>query len=163
MKNIEQKIRKNTSKIFYSEPANGHRERFAEKLSAMQKPKRIAFVSRFGYIAAAVIIATFIVFAPQPAEDENTAWNDIRIIEVQRYYAMLLDDEVETTKTLLQSIDEQSRNEIFKDIKLMQADNGIIPDALTDEEKAAIIVSVYSRKFESLQNLQDNMLAYNNK
>ena len=164
MKNIEQKIRENTNEIFGNEPTSGHRERFAEKLSKTQKSKTIPFVSRLRYIvsAAAAIIVALFIFKPNSIDDENVAWKDNRIIEVQRYYAMLLEDEMEATKMILENIDDESRTEIYNDIKLMQTENNFISNALTDDEKAAIIVSVYSQKIESLQNIQSNLLAYNN-
>lgn len=164
MKNTENKIRENVNQIFDSQPAEGHRERFAKKLLSQKKNKRNARIINFGYAAsiAAAIIVALIIFKPEfsDSETENISWEDIRIVEVQRYYAKLLDNEINTTKELLQNIDETERSNVLSDIEMMKTDNNIIPNKMTDEEKAAVIVSVYSRKIESLQNLQNNLLAY---
>ncbi|MDR1984031.1 MAG: hypothetical protein LBQ28_04315 [Prevotellaceae bacterium] len=164
MKNIEKKIRENTNEIFGNEPSDGHRERFAEKLSIMQKPKRIFLTPYLKYVAAAaIIVATLFVFKPETAENDNTAYENTRIVEVERYYAMRLDEEIDVTKELLKNIDKQYSSEILGDIQLMRIDKGNLPNALNDDRKAAIIVSVYSKKIESLKNIQNNLLAYSRK
>ena len=162
MKNLEKKIQENISEIFYYKPESGHRQRFEQKLTEQQKIKKMYRLSWLKYaVAAAIITIAFFVFAPQISENKNTTWQDIHIVEVERYYAMQLDDEIRATKQLLQNIDEQCRNELLRDIKLMQSDQNNIPTALDDEKKVAVIVLTYTRKIESLQNLQSNILAYN--
>ena len=162
MKNLEKKIQENIDEIFDFKPENGHCQRFEQKLAKQQKNKCTYRSTWLKYAAAAAIITiAFFVFELQTSENEDMALHDIHIIEVERYYAMQLDDEIRATKQLLDNIDEQYRNELLSDIKLMQIDKGIIPSALDDERKTALIVSVYTRKIESLQNLQSNILAYN--
>ncbi|MDR2126853.1 MAG: hypothetical protein LBP63_08500 [Prevotellaceae bacterium] len=164
MKNIEKKISENLNEIFASKPEQGHRERFTAKLSLMQKPKRFTLKPYSAYIAAAAAVAVFAFFIFKTDTDENnyTASSDIRIAEVKQYYAMQLNEEIDATKKLLKNIDEQYRNEILGDIKLMEIDENKIPNTLDDERKAALIVSIYSRKIESLHHLQNNLLACNN-
>ncbi|MDR1346942.1 MAG: hypothetical protein LBJ63_00710 [Prevotellaceae bacterium] len=163
MKNIEKKISENINEIFDSKPESGHRERFAAKLSAKRKPKYMLSKPYLKYVvaAAAIAVIAFFVFKPEKTYDGNIASADINIAEVKQYYAMQLNDEIDATKELLQNIDEQYRNEILGDIKLMELDENKIPNALDNERKAALIVSIYRRKIESLQNLQSNLLACN--
>ncbi|MDR2065238.1 MAG: hypothetical protein LBP85_05990 [Prevotellaceae bacterium] len=162
MKNIEKKIKENKNEIFGGKPENGHRARFAAKLSLMQKPKRISFMPYLKYIAAAAVVAVaFFIFKTEKTKNGVTAFNDVHIDEVKQYYAMQLNNEIDATKELLKNIDEQYRNEILSDIKLMEIAENKIPNALDDERKAALIVSVYRRKIEWLHNLQSNVLACN--
>ncbi|MDR1552191.1 MAG: hypothetical protein LBS69_01850 [Prevotellaceae bacterium] len=162
MKNIEKKISENLNEIFDSKPASGHRERFAVKLSTWQKPKQKSFTLYLKYIAAAAaVVIAFLVLKTENIENGNTATNEIHIAEVKQYYKMRLHDEIDATKELLKNIDEQYRNEILSDIKLMEIDGNKIPSALDDERKAALIVSIYRRKIASLHSLQNNLLAYN--
>ncbi|MDR2652487.1 MAG: hypothetical protein LBC68_09285 [Prevotellaceae bacterium] len=159
MKNIEKKISENINEIFGSKPEDGHRERFAAKLSSLQKPKRRTFKLYLKYVAAAA--AVVVAFFALRTENIETEYDDMQIAEVKQYYKMQLNDEIDATKELLQNIDEQYRNEILGDIKLMEIDDNKIPNALDDERKAALIVSIYRRKIESLHSLQSNLLAYN--
>ena len=163
MKNIEKKIEENINEIFDYKPESGHRQRFEQKLSYMQKPKRIDFLAwtKYAAAAAAIIVIAFLAVKPQTLENENTALNDINIVEVEQYYGMLLDNEICATEKLVCNVDEQYRNELLRDIKLMQNNENNIPDALDDDAKAAVIMLVYTRKIESLQNIQNNLLAHN--
>jgi hypothetical protein len=162
MKNIEKKITENLNEIFGGKPENRHRERFAAKLSAMQKPKHRSFMLCFKYIAAAAVVTlAFFIFKTEKTEDNITAFNDVHIDEVKQYYAMQMNNEIDATKELLKNIDEQYRNEILSDIKLMEITENKIPNALTNERKAALIVSIYKRKIKSLHNMQNNLLACN--
>jgi hypothetical protein len=162
MKNIEEKIWNHINEIVDGKPENGHRERFAAKLSAKHKPAYMLPKPYLKYAAAAAIaVIAFFVFKPEKAENGNIALTNINIEEVKQYYAMQLDDEVNTIKKLLDNVDEQHRNEILNDIKLMRMDENKIPNALDDERKAALIVLIYRRKIESLHSLQNNLLACN--
>ncbi|MDR2293284.1 MAG: hypothetical protein LBE11_07410 [Prevotellaceae bacterium] len=163
MKNVEEKISENINEIFGGKPEKGHRERFAEKLSLMQKPKHKSFISYLKYIAttAAVVAVAFFVFKTEKTEDKSTAFNDVHIAEVKQYYAMQLNDEIDATKELLKNIDEPYRNELLSDIKLMEIDENEIPNTLDNERKTALVVSIYKRKIESLHNLQSSLLACN--
>ena len=162
MKNIEKKIQENVNEILDCKLENGHRQRFEQKLAAQQKNKHVYNLTWLKYTAAAaaILIAALFVFKPQTSDNSNTALHDIHIIEVERYYAMQLDNEIRTTKKLLLNIDEQYRDEVLHDIKLMQSDKDNLPNALADEAKAAVIVSAYTRKIESMQNIQTNLIAY---
>ncbi|MDR0753985.1 MAG: hypothetical protein LBF04_01190 [Prevotellaceae bacterium] len=162
MKNTEKKIAENINEIFGSKLENGHRERFAAKLSLMQKPKRISFMPYLKYTAAAAVVTfAFLIFKTEKTEDGDTAFYNANIAEVKQYYAMQLNNEIDAVKKLLNNMNEPYRNEILSDIKLMEIDENKIPGALDDERKAALIVSIYRRKIESLHNIQNNVLACN--
>ncbi|MDR1199672.1 MAG: hypothetical protein LBK94_11805 [Prevotellaceae bacterium] len=161
MKALEKKIQKHINDIYDCKPENGHRERFEAKLSAKRKPKYMLSKPYLKYAAAAIAVIAFFVFKPEKTDDCNITSADINIAEVQQYYAMQLNDKVDAVKDILQNIDEQYRNEILGDIKLMEIDENKIPNMLDNERKTALIVSIYKRKIESLQNLQNNLLACN--
>jgi hypothetical protein len=162
MQNLEHKIQENIDEVFDFKMESGHRQRFEQKLAIQRKQKRTFHLTWLKYAAAAAAITvTFFIFELQTSENENISRYDVHIVEVERYYAMQLDNEISTTTQLLNNVDEQYRDELLHDIKLMLTSENNIPNALDDEAETAVIVSVYTRKIESLQNLQSNLLAYN--
>jgi hypothetical protein len=161
MKNIEEKIRENAEKIFEAKLPEAHRERFADKLAKAGKTKRRALILRLAYstsVAAAILVGLLIF---KPSDNENTAFEankEIRIADVQQYYAMQLENEIEATKAALKNVDAENRQRIIADMEKMQtSDNDILSSRLDDEKKAALLCSNYSRKVEVLQNLQRNL------
>ena len=150
------------------EPTQGHFERLeakltaVQKLSAQQKSKRVYTLTwlKYAAAAAAILIIAFFIVKPQAPNTTSIALHNAHIVEVEQYYAMQLNNEIRATKKLLVNIDEQDRNEVLQDIKLMLSDRDDIPNALDDEAKEAVIALSYTRKIEALQNLQTNLLAH---
>jgi hypothetical protein len=144
---LEKKIKEHAETVFGSEPEAGHRDRFAGKLAAHRKSRRLAAVVRHAALvaAAAAVAAVFLIKTPgEPDEDS--------FVDTQNYYSMLLEDEIESTRQLLDGLDNSSRDEIMKDIESIQAET--YPFSETGEQNEALLVNIYSSKIESLQHIQ---------
>jgi hypothetical protein len=142
---LEQKIKEHAAEIFGSEPVNGHRERFAERLHARKKKNVIPLHRLFGYAAAVVLLIALAI--PQwkmyqakqinPEESANDVWN---------YYNMQLEREVATIEPLLSKVEENERVKIRKDVESIRKDP--VP-----ENSISLIVKVYDLKIEALQHI----------
>ena len=82
-------------------------------------------------------------------------------VEVQRYYAMRLDDELEVTRALInRHPDSDDRRALLDELHAMQAED--VPEVqLTDDEQITLIVRVYSSKIDVLQRIQARLSTNN--
>ena len=77
--------------------------------------------------------------------------------DVQNHYAMLFENELETTKQLLSLMDGSERSKVLEELETMEAEP--MPEVqMTDEHKITLIVSVYSSRITALQQLQMNLI-----
>ena len=83
-------------------------------------------------------------------------------VEVQRYYAMKLDHELEATRTLIDNIDDEDRRDLLDELHAMQAED--MPDVqLADDEQITLIVRVYTSKIDALKRIQTQLSISHNK
>jgi hypothetical protein len=140
---LEKTIKTHAENIFGSEPAKGHRERFAAKLEG-KAAKKVAWRKPLAYAAAVALIAVMSVLqwrtTPEESREESPD-------EVQSYYAMQLENEVGAIQLLLQEMDESDRAMIWKDIEDIRAKPA-------QEMNITLTVKVYYHKIETLQHIQ---------
>jgi hypothetical protein len=143
---LEQKIRNHAGEILGNEPAAGHRARFAGKLAAGKKQKRfpIPWYKLSGYVAAAVV-SICIVLVCQWRMQRDEVQEDLPV-DVRNYYAMQLDHEVASLKQLLQEMDANESDKLWKDIEAIREEP-------VQEENIALVVRVYDLKIETLQHI----------
>jgi hypothetical protein len=146
---LERKIRDRAGEIFGSEPAAGHRERFAARLAAgtrRQRAARRTFGLRIAAAAAAacVLITFLTVFQRQRPADEQ---QEETPAEVRSYYAIRLENEVLTVEVLLRNVEENERDRIREDIEAIR-------DEPVPEENIPLLVKVYGLKMEALQHIR---------
>ena len=168
---LEEQIRKNAETVFSQgkEPPAGHRERFEQRLKELEgrqeagndypfivasarSPKYKMAVGKKWLIATitAAVLAGF-MFLLNPFSNE---YQCSELIEVRNYYCMLLEEEADVTRQLIQNVDETYRETLFANVELIE--NDMIPDIqVTNDDYIKIIVSFYTNKIEILQNLQN--------
>jgi hypothetical protein len=143
---LEQKIRNHAGEIFGNEPAAGHRERFAGKLAAGKNQKQllIPWYKLSGYVAAAVVLIS-VVLVWQWNMQRDEIQEDL-LVDVRNYYTMQLDNEVATLKQLLQEVDANESDKLWKDIEAIREEP-------VQEENISLVVRVYDLKIETLQHI----------
>jgi hypothetical protein len=149
---LEKKIGEHADAVFAAAPPAGHRERFAAKLAARRERGRRAVLRRIcGYaaVAAAFVAAVFLAnrFAGREDGGGEEPFDDVR-----NYYVMLLEEEVESTRPLLQRVDSRSREELVRDIESICAEHAAFRDG--GERNEALLVNVYSSKIEAVQHIR---------
>ena len=149
---LENKIRENAEEIFGGEPLTGHRDRFAGKLVAARKNRRIRFQKIVGYISIAAVFIGCILMLNRSFKTENLQDSE-PLSEVQSYYSMLLQEKIDVIGQLLEHINENDRTGLMNDIANLQkeADTEI---QVSDEKNIEFIVLTYSSKIEALQYIQ---------
>jgi hypothetical protein len=134
------------------EPVTGHRERFAGKLDAWKKKKRLRRLYRnAGYAAAAVVLAlTLLLFRwnSQPPAQEDS------ISEVRNYYSMQLESEMKAIEQLLVRMDENERANLLNDIQSVR--EGALPEVETQE----VMIRIYQSRIEALRHIQNILINY---
>ncbi|MDR1407342.1 MAG: hypothetical protein LBJ23_04770 [Tannerella sp.] len=151
---LEKKIRKHVDILFDREPPTDHRERFAVKLAARKKKRHTVMIRRIcGITAAAAAVIISAVFLPIPFAEHAGNSDDEPFGDVRNYYVMLLEDEVESTRQLLELVDSRNREEILQDIELLRAEPVFILEK--GEQNETLLVNVYSSKIEALQHIQN--------
>ena len=174
---FENEIKKRAGEIFGQEinlPA-GHRERFEQRLreqnaadasdasvtEILEDNKDAAIVAHnqnkviplrkiIATIAAAAIFVGFLIIHNIQADDSPST----ELAEVRNYYNLLLEEQIDATKQLIQNIDEEGRREAL--LENIEQINSPIPEVqMPDDEYIILIANVYTSKIESLQDLQD--------
>ncbi len=166
---LEKELRARAAEIFAAdEPPAGHRERFVGRLDAWRasrRRRRLSWRLTFGAVTLAAAVALTAVWL----WPTTTATNDVRSddatespVEVQRYYAMRLDHELEATRTLIDNIDDEDRRDLLDELHAMQAED--VPDVqLADDEQITLIVRVYTSKIDALKRIQTQLSISHNK
>ncbi|MDR1221902.1 MAG: hypothetical protein LBL07_03365 [Tannerella sp.] len=155
---LEQKIREHFGEIFGSdlELPSGHRERFERQLkSAGQRGRDAQKAGRLkkwliASVAAAAAVTGFLLLTDPSAESRSGP----ELADVRNYYSMQLEEQVDATRQLIRHVDEAHREELLADIE--QIENEPVPDVqIPDDEYIVLIAGVYTKKIETLRNLQD--------
>jgi len=171
---LEEKIKEHAGEIFGQEinlPV-GHRERFEQRLLEQKRieasveilgdcanetvvsrrqgkaiPLRKIFVA---VITIAAIFAGIIITRDTSSTDTQSP----ELAEVSNYYSLLLEEQIDITKQLIQSIDEEGhRDALLENIERI---NTPVPDVqMPDDEYIILIANIYANKIESLQDLQN--------
>ena len=160
---LEDRLRANAGTLFEQDkelPA-GHRERFEQRLKTAnaeairQSGKVAAWKTRFIATAAAAAVLTGFVFLLNPFAGEQAS---TELADVRNYYSMLLEEQVEATRQLIQQVDETNREILFTDVELIE--NDPIPDVqITDDEYIILVANFYTNKIEILQDMQNIIIA----
>ena len=154
---LENKIREHAEELFGSEPIKGHRDRFADRLDAVHRTKRISIYKIITYISVAAVFAGCVFLLHRTLKPDN--YEGESLAEVQNYFSMQLQEKIEAIEQLLQKVDEEERSNLIRDIDNMQKEaDFIIQDS--DEKNTAFIVMTYSAKIEALQHIH-NILSDN--
>jgi hypothetical protein len=179
---FEDRLKENAEAIFGQEmelPV-GHRERFEQRLkevgmgregfhekafspfeqtvnseTVLQSGKVVSWKTWLvTAVAVAAVLAGFVfVLNPFAEEHPNT-----ELANVRNYYSMLLGEQVEATRQLILQVDENHRETLLTNVDFIE--NESIPDILIpDDEYIIMIASFYSYKIETLQNIQDLIIA----
>lgn len=168
--NLEERIRAQAEEIFgSSEPPAGHRERFTRRLEDARRAtrhRRLRQIWRLtlGAVALAAAVALVAVWLWSRAGTVSGGTDDDVTespVEVQRYYAMRLDDELEVTRALInRHPDSDDRRALLDELHALQAED--VPEVqLTDDEQITLIVRVYSSKIDVLQRIQARLSTNN--
>jgi len=92
------------------------------------------------------------------SDDEGDGCDDATEspVEVQRYYAMKLDHELEATRALIGDTENEDRRALLEELQAMQAEG--VPDVqLPDDERITLIVRVYTSKIDALKHIQTQL------
>lgn len=166
---LEERLRAEAAEIFAADaPPAGHRERFAGRLDAWRESRRRrrrTWRLTLGAVtlAAAVVLAAVWLWPAAGTVSDGADDASESPIEVQRYYAMRLDDELEATRALIdRHPDSDDRRELLDELHAMQADE--MPDVqLADGDRITLIVRVYSTKIDALKRIQMRLSTHHNK
>jgi hypothetical protein len=174
---IENEIKKHAGEIFGQEISlpTGHRERFEQRLRGLNGTEAtnedvteipddnkdaaiVAYNQRkvvplrkiITAIAIAAVFAGFGIINNIQIDDSQST----ELAEVLSYYSLLLEEQIDATKQLVQNIDEEGRRESL--LENIERINSPIPDVqMPDDEYIILIANVYTSKIESLQDLQN--------
>ena len=174
MNNLENTIREHAEELFDSEPLQGHRDRFADRLAAVERnltdenlyagnseqvaagkdKKRFALYRIIGYVSVAAAFIGCILFFQHRPKSENEP-----LSEVQNYYSMQVEDKMVELEQLFRYVDEKDRPELMNDIEnmLQEAESDI---RSSGENNTELIVMTYSTQIEALQHVQDLLTNY---
>jgi hypothetical protein len=171
---FEDRLKEHAETLFGQgkEPPAGHRARFEQRLREMDVANNRAFDSttqtgraevthKSGktvlwkawlittVAAAAVLIGVVCLLHPFSAEQQSPT-----IADVRNYYSVLLEEQAESTRQLIQQVDETNRKVLFDEVDLVE--NDPLPDIqIPDDEYIVLIASFYTYKIEELQNIQN--------
>ena len=159
---LENKIREHAEELFGGEPFKGHRERFTDRLDAVNRKKMIPVYKIISYISIAAVFAGCVFLLQRTLKLDDT-YEGESLAEVQNYYSMQLQEKIESIEQLLQKVDEEERSNLMHDIESIQKEADFsIQDS--DEKNTAFIVMTYSSKIEALQHihniLSDNFITH---
>jgi len=150
---LEKKLKQHADEIFGSELAEGHRERFVAKLAVQSKrtkPNIVRMIFVYTAAAAALIAAVFTAQRfMQPADVQEYEPID----DVRNYYSALLDSEFEQTWQQARSLDEPSREALYRDMIDLRAETGTLDDV--EDINSTLIVGVYTSKIETLRHIRE--------
>ena len=155
---LENKIKAHAEEIFGNEPLKGHRERFAEKLAASKRRKRVSIYRIAGYVSIAAVFAGCVLLLYHTLNPEYLQEGE-PLSEVQNYYSMQLQEKVDNIEQLLQRVNENDRADLISDIENLQkeAETEI---AGSGEKNVEFIVMTYTTKIEAIAHIQ-SLLAEN--
>ena len=175
---FEKIIKSHSGEIFGHgiEPSAEHRERFEQRLRMectkenvhrdgmgtvvdMQVSGKVLPLKRFlvAAISTAAVIAGIIILVFLSADKTQGT----ELADVQNYYNMRLEEQVDAAKLLVQNIDEEEHR-MFLLANIEKIESIPVPDVqITDDEYIVLIANVYSDKIEALQNIQ-SLLRENN-
>lgn len=177
---LEHTIKTHSHEIFAcGEPKDGHRERFARRLEALHaattsevgtdthlthetkannRRNRMWRILTGVVTTAAAVMAGIWLFTSRPEMTAPLSSEDSPA-DVQNHYAMLFENELETTKQLLSLMDGNERAKVLEELETMEAEQ--MPEVqMTDEHKITLIVSVYSSRITALQQIQMNLITH---
>ena len=161
---LEDKLKVNAEVIFGhgKELSPGHRERFEQrlkKLNAGQKEspgmtKKTIWITT-SVAAASILFGVVFLLGPHTKKPQET-----ELSIVHSYYHLLLEEKAFVTRQLIQHIDESQRGILYSNVEFIE--NEPVPEIqLPDSELIKFITSFYSKKIETLENLQ-NIIASTN-
>ena len=154
---LEGKLKENAEVIFGQgkEISAGHRERFEQRLKVFSGHKGVSWKTRLiTAIASAAVLAGVVFLLNQHFKKvEETELSIIR-----SYYHLLLEEKADATRQLILQVDESHREILFSNVAFIE--NEPVPDVqLPDDEFIKLITSFYSKKIETLQNLQNSIIS----
>lgn len=122
--------------------ATGHDK---EKVSWQKRRYWMAAVA-----SAAALLAGAVWLLYEPAKTSGYP----AVADVRNYYDMQLEEQVDATKQLMQTLDEAHRDVLLANIERIE--EAPIPQVqLTDDEYIVFLADVYTNKIERLQNMQE--------
>jgi hypothetical protein len=164
---LEQQIREHAGDIFggAQEPPTGHRDRFAARLDKRyltdSKPetdtktemdtKLVPLRKTMRYMTAIAAAIAGIVFLVRYSTTEEL---DARIVDVRNYYGVRLEEQTDATIKMLQNINGVDSHFLLANIEQLR-DEPVPKVQLTDDDYIIFIAQVYTKRLESLQQIQD--------
>ena len=151
MNKLESKIKEHAGVIFGSEPAEGHRDRFAGKLAAINPPKQLPIRKIIRYLSVAAVF-TGCVFLAQHMLTNDRMEETESLAEVQNYYATKLQEKIDAIEQILPQVDENDRASLKQDMEDLQQEAAFNIQN-SDEKNTAFVVMTYSSKIEALEHI----------
>ena len=157
MDKLKEYTKNNRRQFDDMEPADGHMERFAARLSAQKKqPKRPIriLVTAITGIAAAVLIMLMVL--PLGQTDDNSCTLSPELVEVSSYYSIQLEQEFDRIQQLVAYTDEETKAELLSDIMAMREESDeflhqICASHMNEEDSIPIIIKHYQSQIDALQ------------
>ncbi|MDR0661148.1 MAG: hypothetical protein LBG19_10210 [Prevotellaceae bacterium] len=167
MDKLKEYIQNNRSQFDDMEPANGHTERFAARLSSQKKrPKRtFRIVAAISGIAATFLAGLMLL--PLGQADSNSCTLSPELAEVSGYYSVRLEQEIDKIQHLVTYADKETKNELLTDIMVMREESSeflhqICASHMDESDSIPIIIHHYQSQIEALQStaalLEDKIL-----
>jgi len=167
---LEDKIRKNKSHFDQSEPNEGHKKRFAEKLDEIHPEEhgsvsRISILQRIAAVFVVMLTVSLVLVLVLRTPKEMVAANQlpVELQEVQLYYDQLADDKIEQISECaineeearkLRDIASQELEEI--NIQTRELEDEYFKNAENEKIENALINN-YKSKSEILDNILDRL------
>ena len=148
---LENKIREHAEELFGGEPFKGHRERFTDRLDAVNRKKMIPVYKIISYISIAAVFAGCVFLLQRTLKPEGS-YEGESLAEVQMYYSMQLQEKIDNIEQLIQQVDEEERIQLMKEIESLQQEAAIILQE-SDEKNTAFIVMVYTHKIDAVEHI----------
>ena len=154
---LEDKLKENAEVIFGQgkELSAGHRERFEQRLKAISGQKGVSWKIRLTTaVASAAVLAGVVFLLNQYVKKAEESELSI----VRSYYHLLLEEKADATRQLILQVDESHRDILFSNVDYIEDEP--MPDVqLPDDEFIKLITGFYSKKIETLQNLQNSIIS----
>ena len=161
---LEKRLRENAETVFSQgkEPPAGHRERFEQRLKALDRrqdtffpntttPRQFTAGKKWLVATAAAAVIAGFMFLLNPFSNE---YQRSELADVRNYYSMRLGEEADVTRQLIQYVDETHQSILIANVEYIE--NEMIPDMqLTNDDYIKLLVGFYTNKIEILQNLQN--------